>query len=562
LHPDTGTVTNCIRCLIFHPLLLYTGVIVKSCRGLVVALIFCGLISTSVTAGAGEENFRLAQAAQSQPAPTQPATSQPATPEPTQQPALDTQPQQPDAQSSDQAAADSSQAAAEEPVGNVATLQGTATVTRNGASTPLKLKDDVYKGDTLQTGKSSTLIVTFTDDTTLNLSASSRVVVDNFVYEEGGKANAALINVARGTMAFVAAAVAKTGDMKIETPTATLGIRGTTGVVDVPEGASASSTTNNVGVKLYPDADGKVGRIEVKARDGAPLGMLTQGASGFTVRGEMVRGFGMRMSVMPMVISAQQMARDRGFVQRVHVMQGIGRNIVREQRNFRMQNPQRQRGFGRPGSQRPGLQRQNQPGLRNQPGQQRPGLRNQQQTPQRPGLQNRPENRRSQPQQPGRERRSGFQNAPGLQNQPGQQRQPGAPGQFGQRQPGAPNSPGGMQRQGPQSGPGMQRPGVAPNQFGARQGLPHQQGLQRQTGVPNHPQRQSGGGSGGQFGPRQLGLPGQLGGIVGRLGVPGLPTPRVPGAAPRPAAQGQPAQQRRPPPKQQQDRKNSDEHNN
>jgi len=512
---------------------------VKSCRGLVVASILCGLLSTPIAARAGENDFRLAQAAPAQSAPAQPAASQPTTPEPTQQPAQDTQPQQP-AQTSDQTTADSAQTAAEEPVGNVATLQGTATVTRNGANAPLKLKDDIYKGDTLQTGKGSTLIVTFTDDTTLNLSASSRIVVDNFVYQEGGNANAALINVTRGTMAFVAAHVAKTGDMKIETPTATLGIRGTTGVVDVPEGATASSTTNNVGVKLYPDADGKVGRIEVKARDGAQLGMLTQGASGFTVRGEMVRGFGMRMSVMPMVISQQQMARDRGFVQRVHVMQGIGRNIVREQRTFRMQNPQRQPGLGRPGSQQPGLQRQNglqnQPGFRNQPGQQQPGLRNQQ-TPQRPGLQNQPGQQQQQQQQRGQGRRSGFQNAPGqqrpgLQNQPGLQRQTGAPGQFGQRQLGAPNAAGGLQRQ----------------------------GLQRQPGVSSQPQRQFGGGSG-QSGSRQLGLPGQLGGIVGRLGVPGLPIPQVSGAAPRPVLQGQPAPPRRAPPKQEQDRKKSDDRN-
>ena len=48
-------------------------------------------------------------------------------------------------------------------------------------------------------------------------------------------------------------------------------------------------------------------------RDGAPLGMLTQAASGFTVRGTMVPGFGMRMSAMPMVMSAQMIGRDRGF---------------------------------------------------------------------------------------------------------------------------------------------------------------------------------------------------------------------------------------------------------
>ena len=93
----------------------------------------------------------------------------------------------------------------------------------------------------------------------------------------------AIFDVAKGTAAFVAASVAKTGDMKITTPTATLGIRGTTGLVEVPEGAAANNP-NNVAIKLYPDADGRVGRIEVNDRAGARLGFLTQGASGFTIR--------------------------------------------------------------------------------------------------------------------------------------------------------------------------------------------------------------------------------------------------------------------------------------
>ena len=103
------------------------------------------------------------------------------------------------------------------------------------------------------------------------------------MYEDGGKQNAGVFDVAKGTVAFVAAAVAKTGDMKITTPTATLGIRGTSGLVEVPEGATATSK-NNVNVKLYPDADGRVGRIEVNDRAGAQLGFLTQGSSGFTIR--------------------------------------------------------------------------------------------------------------------------------------------------------------------------------------------------------------------------------------------------------------------------------------
>src|SRR5262249_61859427 len=101
--------------------------------------------------------------------------------------------------------------------------------------------------------------------------------------EEGGRNNTGVFDIAKGTVAFVAAAVAKTGNMQITTPTATLGIRGTTGLVEVPEGATATGA-NNVNIKLYPDADGRVGRIEVNDRQGARLGALTQGASGFSIR--------------------------------------------------------------------------------------------------------------------------------------------------------------------------------------------------------------------------------------------------------------------------------------
>ena len=136
------------------------------------------------------------------------------------------------------AAADA-QPAAEEPIGNVATLTGIATVTRNKHPTPLKLRDDIYLNDVRADSANSSLGITFNDATTFNLSANAKITIDNYVYEDGGKQNSALFDIAKGTVAFVAAAVAKTGDMKIATPTATLGIRGTTGLVEVPEGAAA-----------------------------------------------------------------------------------------------------------------------------------------------------------------------------------------------------------------------------------------------------------------------------------------------------------------------------------
>src|SRR5450631_2436454 len=227
-------------------------------------------------------------------------------------------------------------ATSDEPIGNVATLTGSATVTRNNTATTLKLQDDIFLNDLLQTSANSTLGVTFNDATTFNLTANATITVDSFVYEDGGKQNAAVFDVVKGTVAFAAAAVAKTGDMKISTPSATLGIRGTTGLVEVPEGVSATNP-NNVAIKLYPDADGTVGRIEVNDRAGARLGFLTQGASGSTIR----RGAGGRFAATPLIISPQQALRDQGFVRQAHAAQSVGRQIVTQKRLQRLQNPAR-----------------------------------------------------------------------------------------------------------------------------------------------------------------------------------------------------------------------------
>jgi hypothetical protein len=348
--------------------------------------------------------------AQAQPAQTTPAPAPPATPTPA--PA---------------AAPSPTQAAPAEPIGNVATLTGAATVTRNNTSTPLKLQDDIYLNDALQTSANSTLGITFNDATTFNLTGNASITVDNYVYEDGGKQNAAVFDIVRGTVAFVAAAVARTGDMTISTPTATLGIRGTTGLVEVPQNASAASASN-VAIKLYPDPDGRVGHIDVNDRSGARLGSLTQGASGFTIR----PGAGGRFTAAPLMISPQQALRDQGIVRQVHAAQSVGRQIVAQQRALRQANPARNNNLRNNPARQPGLQRRN--GLP----QQRQGL-----PQQRQGLPNRP-GQPGQPQPPGLQRQGVQPGAPGV-VRPGLQGQGGP----GLQRPGPQNRPAFLQRRPP-----------------------------------------------------------------------------------------------------------------
>jgi hypothetical protein len=357
------------------------------------------------------------------------------------------------------------QAASDEPIGNVATLTGTATVTRNNAATPLQLKDDIYLNDVLATAATSSLGITFNDATTFTLKANAQIAIDNYVYEDGGKNNSGIFDIAKGTVAFAAAAVAKTGNMQITTPTTTLGIRGTTGVVEVPEGGAAATGTSNI--KLYPDADGRVGQIEVNDRQGRRLGALTQGASGFAIRGGPSGGVGgARFAAVPLAISPQQAQRDQGFVRQLHATQTAGRQIVSDQRAFRRANPQ-YRNPARP----------QQPGQQNRPGQQQPRT-----TPNnRPG---------QQPTTPNN-------------NRPGQQ---GAPNRQGQQQ-----QPGGPQQTGAPARPGQLPAGAAPSGTAQPNALPRTPG----TPPPGTP----------SVGPRTGAAPGTPPGVA----RPGALRPRLPG---------------------------------
>jgi hypothetical protein len=405
---------------------------------------------------------RLAQV----PTPQTPPTSPPSPPA-ASQPAAPTSPQSAD------------------PVGSVATLQGSASVTRNNATSTLALRDPVYKNDVLQTKVDGTLGITFDDETTFTLKPNTSLAVDEFVYQEGGTDNAAIFNVVRGTAAFVAAEVAHTGNMRIDTPSSTLGIRGTTGLVEVPEGGAVGG---QVSIKLYPDADGRVGRIEVFGRDGAQLGILSRGATGFAIR----PGAGGRFSAAPLQISREEAERDRSFVRQAFAARTVGRQINQQRRTLQQQQrnqlrpnqPNQQRPGQLPGrEQRPGLQQQQRPELRTVPGgqplpspatrptlQQRPDAPPKQQPGAPPKQQSQPGARPTLQRQPGAIPPGGRPNAPTLQQQPGtpptQQQQPGTRPTL-QQQPGAappggrPNAP--TLQQQPGARPTLQRqPGTLP----------------------------------------------------------------------------------------------------
>jgi len=146
-----------------------------------------------------------------------------------------------------------SQDFASNPIGRVVVATGSAAIERAraiivqasvaGQLGQAKVGDLVYQGDVVATGADGRLGISFTDGTSFNLSSNARMALSEFVYEPNGTSNSTLLNLTKGTFTFVAGKVAKTGDMKIDTPVATMGIRGTTPHVEISDDGTVRFST-------------------------------------------------------------------------------------------------------------------------------------------------------------------------------------------------------------------------------------------------------------------------------------------------------------------------------
>ena len=155
------------------------------------------------------------------------------------------------------------------PIGRVEKVTGSAIAIRNGVPVTLNVGDLVYQGDVVQTRGGSTLGIGFIDGTAFNLSANARMVLNEMVYDPNGTANSASSTSSRGTISFVAGQVAKTGDMKVETPVATIGIRGTIVIVEI----AADNGPTKFSVLREPD--GQVGSFVLYNKNNPSLAIAT-----------------------------------------------------------------------------------------------------------------------------------------------------------------------------------------------------------------------------------------------------------------------------------------------
>lgn len=115
------------------------------------------------------------------------------------------------------------------PVGSVKTASGESFILRDGHHLAALPGTALLQRDVLATGKHGTMGVILRDDTVLSLGPSSQAKIEQFAYEPHEGNLGMVLRVTRGVIEYLSGKISKLapGSVRIETPVATLGIRGT-----------------------------------------------------------------------------------------------------------------------------------------------------------------------------------------------------------------------------------------------------------------------------------------------------------------------------------------------
>jgi hypothetical protein len=108
-------------------------------------------------------------------------------------------------------------------------------VERAGVKMPVTPGFVLEKGDTLLTGKGGRIGVTFNDNTRFAAGPNSRVSIPEFEFDDTTHVGQFLTQVDKGAVAIISGQIAHSAKdaMKVRTPSALLGVRGTRFVVEV-----------------------------------------------------------------------------------------------------------------------------------------------------------------------------------------------------------------------------------------------------------------------------------------------------------------------------------------
>jgi hypothetical protein len=113
--------------------------------------------------------------------------------------------------------------------GQIKVSKGSAQIERSGKKLPANVGQVVQQGDVVVTGADGSVGITFRDSSLVSIGPDSVLAIDRFVFDSTTHQGAFDSSLKQGTLAVVSGKLAKQSPeaMKVKTPAAILGVRGT-----------------------------------------------------------------------------------------------------------------------------------------------------------------------------------------------------------------------------------------------------------------------------------------------------------------------------------------------
>lgn len=118
-----------------------------------------------------------------------------------------------------------------------------------------KVRENVYRGDAVQTEREAALQILLLDETIFTVGQNCQITVDEFVYDPNGGSGKVAATIAKGAFRFMTGKIgtANPSNVSLRTPASTIGIRGTMGEVAVGPDAAAICRAAGIGSNVSFD---------------------------------------------------------------------------------------------------------------------------------------------------------------------------------------------------------------------------------------------------------------------------------------------------------------------
>lgn len=125
----------------------------------------------------------------------------------------------------------------ERPIGYIKNVTGEASVTTGDKKIKAEVGTAIYQGSMLQTGAKSSMGVTFKDETMMSFGPDTEFTVDEYAYAPAQNKLKLGSRMFKGSMNYVSGVISKLAPnaVTVNTPSGTIGVRGTQFVVKVEE---------------------------------------------------------------------------------------------------------------------------------------------------------------------------------------------------------------------------------------------------------------------------------------------------------------------------------------